>query len=119
MRFFILPVFLFCTGFTQAQQSIISTIAGGLPMPTPVSAVNASIGDPPRVAVDTVGNFYFGSMHSVFKVDSGGNETRIAANGQSGYSGAGGAATSAQLESPHGIAVDSSGNVYVADMMAH
>src|SRR5580658_7933670 len=107
MQSVILPVFLFCACFAQAQQYVISTIAGGAPLPTPVSAVNASIGDPPRVAVDAAGNFYFGSMHSVFKVDVNGNATRIAGNGRSGYSGDGGAATAAQLEYPHGIAVDS------------
>jgi uncharacterized protein (TIGR03437 family) len=119
MRFFILPVFLFCTGFAQAQQYVISTIAGGAPMPTPISATSASIGDPPRVAVDAAGNFYFGSMHSVYKVDTNGNATRIAGNGQSGYSGDRGAATSAQLEYPDGIAVDSAGNVYVSDITAN
>jgi uncharacterized protein (TIGR03437 family) len=118
MRFVILQVFLFCTGFAHAQQYVISTIAGGAALPTPVSAVNASIGDPPRVAVDAVGNLYFGSMHSVFKVDPGGNITRIAGNGQSGYSGDGGVATAAQLEYPDGIAIDAAGNIYVADLTA-
>ena len=50
MRFAILQVFLFCTGFAQAQQYVISTIAGGAALPTPVSAVSASVGDPPRMA---------------------------------------------------------------------
>jgi uncharacterized protein (TIGR03437 family) len=118
MRFVILQVFLFCTGFAQAQQYVISTIAGGAALPTPAAAVSASIGDPPRVAVDAVGNLYFGSMHSVFKVDLTGNITRIAGNGQSGYSGDGGIATAAQLEYPDGIAVDAAGNVYVADLTA-
>jgi trimeric autotransporter adhesin len=119
MRLVILPVILLCTGFVQAQQYIISTIVGGAPLPTPVSAVHASIGDPPRVAVDAAGNFYFGSMHSVFKGDAAGNITLIAGNGRSGYAGDGGAATAAQLEYPDGIAVDASGNVYVADMLAN
>jgi uncharacterized protein (TIGR03437 family) len=118
MRFVILQVFLLCTGFAQAQLYVISTIAGGAPLPTPVPADSASIGDPPRVAVDAAGNLYFGSMHSVFKVDLSGNLTRIAGNGQSGYSGDGGVATAAQLEYPAGIAVDAAGNVYVADMTA-
>jgi trimeric autotransporter adhesin len=118
MRFLILQVFLFCTGFAQAQQYVISTIAGGAALPTPVAAVSASIGDPPRVAVDATGNFYFGSMHAVFKVDLTGNVSRIAGNGQSGYAGDGGAATAAQLEYPDGIAIDAAGNIYVADLTA-
>src|SRR5580658_782653 len=118
MRFVILQVFLLFTGFAQAQQYVISTIAGGAALPTPVAALSASIGDPPRVAVDAAGNFYFASMHSVFKVDLTGNLTRIAGNGQSGYSGDGGAATAAQLEYPDGIAIDAAGNIYVADLTA-
>src|SRR5580658_3802770 len=118
MRFVILQVFLLCTGYAQAQQYVISTIAGGAPLPTPAAAVGASIGDPPRVALDAAGNLYFGSMHSVFKVDATGNITLIAGNGKSGYSGDGGAATAAQLEYPDGIAIDAAGNVYVADLEA-
>lgn len=118
MRFVILPVLLCCNGFLQAQQYVISTVAGGAAFPTPISGVSASIGDPPRVAVDAAGNFYFGSMHSVFKVGLTGTVTRVAGNGRSGYTGDGGAATAAQLEYPDGIAVDAAGNIYVADMQA-
>jgi uncharacterized protein (TIGR03437 family) len=96
-------------------QNVIETVAGGNPPITPVSAVSASIGDPPRVALDGSGNFYFGGLHSVFKVDTSGTLTRIAGNGRAGYLGDGGPAIAAQLEFPAGIAVDPGGNVYVAD----
>ena len=69
--------------------------------------------------MDSAGNLYFGGSHSVFKVDSSGALTRLAGNGQSGYSGDGGPATAAQLEFPDGIAVDAAGNVYVADTTAN
>jgi len=98
-----------------AAQSVISTVAGGNAPVTPVAAVNASVGDPARVATDAAGNFYFGSLHSVFRVDASGTLLRIAGNGRAGYTGDGGPGTGAQLLSPSGIAVDGAGQVYVAD----
>src|SRR6202043_538786 len=41
--------------------------------------------------------------------------TTVAGNGTAGFAGDGGAATSAQLKGPTGIAVDSTGNLYIAD----
>ena len=73
------------------------------------------MGDPTRMAADAAGNVYFGSLHSVFKVDPSGTLTRFAGNGRAGNSGDGGPATSAQLNFPMGIAVDAAGNVFVAD----
>jgi uncharacterized protein (TIGR03437 family) len=69
--------------------------------------------------VDGSGNFYFGSAHSIFRVDSTGTMTRIAGNGRAGYSGDGGPATNAQLQYPAGMAIDSAGNLYVADRTAN
>ena len=74
-----------------------------------------SIGDPTRLATDAAGNVYFGSLHSVFKVDTGGTLTRIAGTARAGNSGDGGAAATAQLNFPMGIAVDAAGNLFVAD----
>jgi uncharacterized protein (TIGR03437 family) len=108
-------VFFLACASGQAQPYIITTIAGGAPPVTPAAAASASIGDPPRVAVDNAGSVYFGSLHSVFKVDAAGNLTRIAGTGRYGFSGDGGPPTSAQLTFPLGIAADNAGNVYVVD----
>ena len=102
-------------GSVWAQQYVISTIAGGAPPATPAIAPAASIGDPTRLATDAAGNVYFGSLHSVFKVDAGGTLTRVAGNGRAGNSGDGGPAATAQLNFPMGIAMDAAGNVFVAD----
>ena len=110
---------LFISRISSGQQYVISTIAGGVPPSTPVPAASASIGDPPRVAVDSSGNIYFAGVHCVFKVDSSGTLTRLAGTGRYGSNGDGGAATLAQLEYPDGIAVDPAGNVFVTDKDAN
>src|SRR6478735_4556922 len=102
--------FLLFGGSVWAQQYVISTIAGGAPPATPLTATGASVGDPTRTATDAVGNVYFGSLHSVFKVDANGSLTRFAGNGRAGNSGDSGPATAAQLSFPMGIAIDGGGN---------
>src|ERR1051325_2002936 len=93
----------------------MSTFAGGFPPATPTDALRASIGDPPRVAVDAAGSIYFGSLHSIFKVDRTGTLTRIAGTGRAGLNGDGVPSTVAQLNYPVGVAVDATGNVYYAE----
>ena len=97
------------------QEYAISTIAGGIPPPTPAVATTSSIGYPNGVAADSARNIYLSSSNCVFKLDSGGILTRVAGNSRPGYSGDDGAATSAQLSNPFGVAVDGAGNLYIAD----
>ncbi len=101
----------------EAEQYIISTVAGAdpLPPPTPVQGVDLTIGDPRGVATDSSGNAYFTSDNYVFRLDQNGLATRIAGNPTAGSSGDGGPATSAHLASPAGIAVDGAGNLFVVD----
>jgi len=74
-------------------------------------------GYPTGLAVDTVGALYISDFynHRIRKVTPGGIITTVAGNGLLGFSGDGGPATSAQLSGPSGIAVDPSGNLWVAD----
>ena len=108
--------FLLLSGAAVSQQYVISTVAGGAPIPTPIAATSASIGRPEGVAVGLAGEVYFtGYGHSVYRIDARGVLTRVAGNGRVGFSGDGGPATSAQLFDPRGVAVDAAGNLYIAD----
>ena len=104
-----------------AQPGVISTVVGsgsrtysgdGGP------ALKAGLPSPTGLAMDSSGNLYIleTSIGRVRKVTASGTITTYAGNGTSGFSGDGGAATSAELFPGHGIAVDSSGNLYIADL---
>ena len=81
-------------------------------------ATAATIGECWGVASDASGNIFIAdyTMHRVHRVDgSTGIIKTIAGNGTAGFSGDGGPATAAQLNTPEYIACDFSGNVYVCD----
>ena len=82
------------------------------------SAVEAQLYYPEGVAVDKAGNLYIADSgnHRIRRVDTSGTITTIAGTGDPGYSGDGGPATEAQLSSPVAVAVDGSGNLYIADL---
>ncbi len=69
------------------------------------------------VAVDAAGNLFIAdeANNRVRKVNPGGVISTVAGNGTQGYSGDGGPATSAQLYCPYGVAVDTAGNLFIAD----
>jgi uncharacterized protein (TIGR03437 family) len=80
-------------------------------------ATSAQVGNPVGVAVDAAGNiFTVDASNRVRQVYPNGLIATIAGNGSRGYSGDGGLATQAQLNSPSAIALGSNGNLYVADM---
>ena len=80
------------------------------------SATSASLNQPQGVAVDSAGNLYIADEHNNrIREVTGGTITTIAGNGSEGFSGDGGPATSASLAFPCGVAVDSAGNLYIAD----
>ena len=81
-------------------------------------AISAELAQPVSVVKDGSGNIYISDQgnHRIRKISaSTGNISTIAGTTTSGYSGDGGAATSAKLYYPYGIAVDASGNIYIAD----
>lgn len=119
----------------RVAKGIIGTVAGNttaeqLPLDG-VLAVSARISGPTGVAVDTDGAFYFaaGSIGSgsglttgdfkIWKVTPGGVLSTVAGNGNNSFSGDGGPAAQAQIETPAGMALDSAGNLYFADAANH
>ncbi len=99
---------------------IISTIAGGSSCGSggdggPATA--AGLCDAEDITVDISGNIYIADRlnNRVRKISTAGIITTVAGTGTAGYSGDGGAATAAMLYNPTGVAVDTSGNVYIAD----
>ena len=99
----------------DAATGVISTVAG-----TGTSgfsgdggaATSAQFNNPVGVAVDAAGNLFIAdrSNQRIRKVTAAGVISTVAGTGTSGFSGDGGAATSAQLAGPSGVAVDAAGD---------
>jgi sugar lactone lactonase YvrE len=109
---------------------IINTVAGcGLTykFTNDVAATNCMLPFPISVAVDHLGQLFIGEWFAqrIRKVDTNGIITVLAGtntgifSGKGGYSGDNGPATNAALYNPTGLAVDPSGNVFIADGENH
>lgn len=104
----------------SAATGLISTVAGsgsaGFSGDNG-AALNASLRSPNDVAVDTAGNVWIAdtSNHRIRRVDPTGTITTFAGTGTQGYSGDNGDALNARLNYPRGVAVDTAGNLYIAD----
>jgi DNA-binding beta-propeller fold protein YncE len=80
-------------------------------------ATSAELDDPQDIAVDGQGDVFIADAENneIREVLPNGVISDFAGNGTAGYSGDGGPATAAELNDPSGVAVDSDGNVYIAD----
>ena len=106
---------------SSPSSGILSTVAGyktrnegstddGIP------ATSKRLTDPEGLAVDKEGNIFIVDFNKILKVTaSSGTVTKAVGKGVSGYSGDGGQATSATLNGPYSVALDTSGNIYIAD----
>jgi sugar lactone lactonase YvrE len=86
-----------------------------------IAATSARLYGPNGVALDRRGNLYITdtSNNRIRKVTPGGTISTYAGTGVAGYTGNGGAATSAQINGPSGIDVDSRGELYFSDEVNH
>lgn len=81
------------------------------------TAASATLATPSAIAYDANGNLFLADSlnHVVREISTGGTITTIAGTGVAGFGGDGASATQAYLDTPTGVAVDSSGNIYIAD----
>jgi sugar lactone lactonase YvrE len=104
-----------------APNGIITTFAGGgtVSPGDGGAATSALLQQPTGVAVDAAGNLYIAELlgHRVRKVTPAGIISTVAGNGQGLTAGDGAAATSASIYRPAAVALDSSGNIYVAETL--
>jgi len=117
-------VFMFCllalllSGAVSTNAQIVSTFAGRGFFADGMGA-RAQFDTPNGVAVDVTGNVYVTDSRNnrVRKITTSGSVSTLAGNGYTGS--ADGIGVSAQFNYPTGIAVDMTGNVYVADYYNH
>ncbi len=120
MKRIALFVLVTCLGscFPVTGQGIIVTVAGSSVFPSNVSvALDAPLGNVSGVAVDSQGNVYVVDPDSdqILLVSPQGNVRIVAGNGTYGFTGDGGPAVAASLSYPTAVAVDGSGDIFIAD----
>ena len=117
----VLAYFCLLAAATAAQtvpSYSIETVAGSNFAGDGGSALSALLSQPEGLLFDSLGRLYIADAddHRVRRVDNDGNIETVAGTGLAGFSGDGGPAVSAQLNQPYGVALDHSGNLYIADL---
>jgi len=94
---------------------VVSTVAGGPSGFVDGTGVNARFNSPAGIDIDASGNLYVADQFNavIRKINPNGVVTTFAGSGS--FGGADGLGTAAEFGRPSGIAVDATGNVYVAD----
>jgi sugar lactone lactonase YvrE/PKD repeat protein len=82
-----------------------------------IQATAAGLNDPSGLTFDTNGNLYIADTgnNRIRKISTSGIISTVAGNGTGGYGGDGGQATATELNQPSAVAIDASGNIFIAD----
>jgi sugar lactone lactonase YvrE len=100
----------------KVSGGIITTVAGGGTLTGEgVAATSANLGIPQGLAVDNAGNLYISIYPTTVRKVSNGVINTVAGNGTNGHAGDNGPAIAAELAYPYGLAVDTAGNLYIAE----